>query len=120
MANELLKLSNLGPIRVVELFLPGDLDSSEFDRLNDGLADVFADPESGQGGRWILDLTHVAYLGSAGLGLLVNIRHRVKTMDGRLALCQMTPRLHQIFKTCSLERLFTITRTRDDAVKALL
>ena len=120
MAEELLKLSTLGPIRVVELFLPGDLDSSEFDRLNEGLADVFADAESGQGGRWILDLTHVAYLGSAGLGLLVNIRHRVKTMNGRLALCQMTPRLHEIFKTCSLERLFTIARTRDDAAKALL
>ena len=119
MANELLKVSPLGPIRVVELFLPGDLDSTEFDRLNEGLAEIFADVENGAAARWILDLTHVAYLGSSGLGLLVNIRHRVKSMDGRLALCQMSPRLHQIFKTCSLERLFTITRTREDAVNAL-
>jgi anti-anti-sigma factor len=119
MADDLLKVSPLGPTQVVELFLPGDLDSTEFDRLNEGLADVFANPQNGRGGRWIIDLTHVAYLGSAGLGLLVNIRHRVKTMDGQLALCQMSPRLHQIFKTCSLERMFTITRTREDALKAL-
>jgi anti-anti-sigma factor len=120
-SEELLKVSSLGPVRLVELFLPGDLDSSEFDRLNEGLVDVFTprEDEEQQGGRWIIDLTHVAYLGSAGLGLLVNIRQRVKSSDGKLALCQMTPRLHQIFKTCSLERLFTITRTREDAVRAL-
>ena len=119
--DELLKVSTLGPIRLVELFLPNDLDSSEFDRLNDGLVDVFtpAEGEDQQGARWIIDLTHVAYLGSAGLGLLVNIRQRVKSANGQLALCQMNPRLHQIFRTCSLERLFTITRTREDAVRAL-
>jgi anti-anti-sigma factor len=120
MANdELLKVTTHGPVHVVELFLPGDLDSTEFDRLNDGLVDLFSDPVGGQGGRWVIDLTHVSYLGSAGLGLLVNIRQRVKAMGGQLALCQMTPRLHQIFKACSLERLFTITRTREDALKAL-
>jgi anti-anti-sigma factor len=119
MADELLKVSTHGHVRVVELFLPGDLDSSEFDRLNESLADLFNDPEGEQGGRWVLDLTHVAYLASSGLGLLVNIRQRVKNAGGALALCQMSPRLHQIFKTCSLERLFTITRTRDDAVRAL-
>ena len=118
---ELLKVSTLGPIRLVELFLPGDLDSSEFDRLNDGLVDVFtpSEDEQQQGPRWIIDLKNVAYLGSAGLGLLVNIRQRVKSANGQLALCQMNPRLHQIFRTCSLERLFTITRTREDAVRAL-
>jgi len=119
--DELLKVSALGAIRLVELFLPGDLDSTEFDRLNDGLVDVFTPPDDQgqQGARWIIDLTNVAYLGSAGLGLLVNIRQRVKSANGQLALCQMNPRLHQIFRTCSLERLFTITRTREDAVRAL-
>src|SRR3954464_9389251 len=103
MSIELLKVSTLGPARLVELFLPGDLDSTEFDRLNDELVGVFSpgDDEAQQGGRWIIDLTHVTYLGSAGLGLLVNIRQRVKSMDGQLALCQMNPRLHQIFKACS-------------------
>ena len=119
MADDLLKVSTHDHVQVVELFLPGDLDSTEFDRLNDGLVDLFNESEDGRGGRWVLDLTHVAYLGSSGLGLLVNIRQRVKTLGGRLALCQMNPRLHQIFRTCSLERLFTITRTRDDALKAL-
>lgn len=116
MPQELLKLSQLGPVTVVELFLPDALDSTEFDRLNDGLDDVFRDKT---GGRWILDLANVVYMGSAALGLMVNIRQRVKSSDGKLALCQMNSRLQQIFKACCLEKLFTIVRTRDDAAKAL-
>jgi anti-sigma B factor antagonist len=116
MPTELLKVSNLQSVNVVELFLPDDLDSTEFDRLNDGLATVFSNQPNA---RWILDLAQVQYLGSAALGLMVNIRYRVKSMEGRLALCNLSTRLQQIFKTCCLERLFIITRNRDDAVKAI-
>jgi anti-anti-sigma factor len=116
MPSELLKVSSEKSVNVVELFLPDDLDSSEFDRLNEGLATLFSDQPNT---RWILDLAQVRYMGSAALGLMVNIRHRVKTMDGRLTLCHMSTSLHQIFKACCLERLFTITRTREDALKLL-
>ncbi|HEY7119817.1 MAG TPA: STAS domain-containing protein [Tepidisphaeraceae bacterium] len=116
MPSELLKVSNLQSINVVEMFLADDLDTTEFDRLNDGIADVFRDEP---GGRWLLDLAKVNYMGSAVLGLMVNIRHRVKGMGGRLALCNMSPRLHGIFKACCLERLFTIARTRDDGLRYL-
>jgi anti-anti-sigma factor len=112
----LLKVSSIRSVNIVELFLPDHLDSTEFDRLNDGLSTVFADQPNA---RWILDLAQVTYMGSAALGLMVNIRHRVNTMNGRLALCHMSTSLHQIFRTCCLERLFTITRTRDDAIKLL-
>jgi len=116
MPTELLKVSIIRTVNVVELFLPDDLDSSEFDRLNEGLSTVFTDQPNA---RWILDLAQVTYMGSAALGLMVNIRHRIKTMNGRLALCHMSTSLHNIFKTCCLERLFTITRTREDAIKFL-
>jgi anti-anti-sigma factor len=116
MPDELLKVSPLGHATVVELYLPDALDSTEFDRLNDGLVDVFNDQV---GGRWILDLANVVYMGSAALGLMVNIRHRVKSLDGKLALCNMSPRLHQVFKACCLEKLFTIVRTREDAYRML-
>lgn len=115
MPAELLKTSTLMSVNVVELFLPDHLDSVEFDRLNERLAAVFANPN----GRWILDLANVQYMGSAVLGLMVNIRQTIKNTQGKLALCQMSPALHNIFKACCLERLFTITRTRDDALRAV-
>jgi anti-anti-sigma factor len=116
MPSKLLKLSNLKSVNVLELALPDDLDSSEIDNLNEGLATLFAEQS---GTQWVLDLSNVQYMGSAALGLMVNIRFRVKSISGQLALCHMSPRLHEIFKTCCLEKLFTITRTRDDAIKLM-
>lgn len=114
--SQLLKISNHSTINVVELALPDDLDSAEIDRLNENLAALFEDQTAN---RWVLDLSKVQYMGSAALGLMVNIRFRVKSMSGQLALCHLSPRLHQIFKACCLEKLFTITRTRDEALKLL-
>jgi anti-anti-sigma regulatory factor len=48
---------------------------------------------------------------------MVNIRQRIKDSRGQLVLCAMTPRLIEIFRTCSLERLFTIVKTRADALR---
>ena len=64
----------------------------------------------------MLDLTRLCYAGSSVLGLIVNIRQRVKQGGGRLVLCGLSDRLLQIFRTCSLERLFVIRRTEADAV----
>jgi anti-anti-sigma factor len=101
---------------VVELHLPEHLDSGEFDRLNEAMLKVFAEQPDA---AWVLDLSRLSYMGSSVLGLMVNVRQRVKEADGRLALCGMSPRLHQIFRTCCLERLFVIKPDRAGAVRAV-
>ena len=103
-------------ISVIELNLPEMLDALEFDRLNEN---VMAALNGKAGQHWVLDLAKVSYMGSAMLGLIVNIRQQIKTAGGKLVLCSMSPRLTEIFRTCSMERLFTITKTRPDALKAL-
>jgi anti-anti-sigma factor len=100
---------------VLGLTLPETLDDADFDRLMKAVLEhVAADP----GGGWVLDLTALDYAGSAMLGLMVNLRQTVRAAGGRLALCGVSPRLLQILQTCSLERLFSIHRTRPDAVRA--
>lgn len=100
-------------IRVIELTLPETLDVDEFDRLNDALLQEF----SGRGGRWILDLASVDYIGSAVLGMMVNIRQHIKGSSGQLVLCGISPRLLDIFKTCAMDRLFVFAKSRQEAVK---
>ena len=76
----------------------------EFDRFTNELWTVLdAQPAH----VWILDLAGVNYMGSATLGMMVNIRQRVKDSRGQLVMCGMSPRLLDVFRTCSLERLFT-------------
>ena len=125
MPSQQVKVTNVKPpnagqsVTVVELNLPDGLDSTVFDRLNEDLQGVFDQATTGNNHRWVLDLSNVSYLGSAALGLMVNIRHRVRSQQGKLALCNLSPRLAQIFKTCCLEKLFTITRSRDEALRAV-
>jgi len=77
-------------LHVVELTLPELIDPLEFDRLNDAM---LAELDGRADQRWVLDLGRVHYMGSAMLGLMVNIRQRIKAGGGKLVLCGMSPRL---------------------------
>ena len=114
MPADLFHLVRAESANVIELMLPDALDTVEFDRLNDS---VLHEVDGKTGERWILDLSAVTYAGSAVLGLMVNVRQRVKQGGGRLVLCGLSPRLVEIFKACCMERLFTISRTRADALR---
>ncbi|HWE02844.1 MAG TPA: STAS domain-containing protein [Tepidisphaeraceae bacterium] len=116
MTTELFQIVIVADARVVELSLPISLDSGEFDRINEALLQhVTREPHA----RWILDLSKLSYMGSAALGLLVNVRQQVKAGDGKLVLCGMSARLQQIFRTCCMERLFLIKATRGEALRAV-
>ena len=103
-------------VNVVTMRLPELIDPLEFDRINEMMLALL---DGKAAGKWVLDLAGVNYIGSAMLGLFVNIRQRVKKAGGTLVLCNMSPRLLEIFHTCSMERLFTINRTRADAMKTM-
>ncbi len=125
MGASLFTVSSVQSVNVVELDLPPTPENSDLDRLNESLlgalgttAGARANPGTGASGSWVIDLSNLEYAGSAVLGLLVNFRQRVRQVGGRLVLCGLSPRLEQIFRTCSLERLFRITGTRDEAVRA--
>jgi anti-anti-sigma factor len=110
---ELFQVTDVGPVQVIELRLPETLDSDEFGRLNESLIAAAA---GGPDRALVLDLSRLAYAGSSVLGLLVNVRQKVKEAGGRLVLCGLSDRLLQVFRTCSLERLFVIRRSREEAI----
>ena len=117
---ELFRVSRVGEVGVIELDLPETLDSDEFGRLNASLSSLIAGSAGGAsaagGAAWVLDLSHLAYAGSAVLGLMVNLRQKVKEGGGRLVLCGLSDALLTVFRTCSLERLFVIRRSRGEAI----
>lgn len=114
MSSDRFQVIAIDAVNVIELSLPQILDSDEFDRLNDKILNALGGKA---GARWVIDLAEVSYLGSSALGLMVNIRQRVKQAGGRLVLCGLSQRLLEIFHTCCLERLFTIVRDREEAIR---
>ncbi|MGH7178914.1 MAG: STAS domain-containing protein [Tepidisphaeraceae bacterium] len=114
MGIEFFRIESTPQAAIVDLRLPEAIDSTEFDALNDALTGAIA---SSPLDAWVIDLSAVSYMGSAMLGLMVNVRQQIKSRNGRLVLCAMHPRLLDIFRTCCMERLFTIVRTRAEALK---
>jgi anti-anti-sigma factor len=100
-------------VHVIEMKLPEQLDPSEFDNLNQSLLALLDGKTKG----WVLDFSAVDYVGSAMLGLMVNFRQRVQSQKGRLVLCGVSSRLLEIIRTCCMDRLFPIAKTREQAVK---
>jgi anti-sigma B factor antagonist len=116
MSSDFVHVTVVHSISVIELRLPEQLDSTEFDQLNEALMGVL---DRGIKANWLLDLSSVDYMGSSVLGLMINIRQHIKTGGGKLALAGLSPRMTQIFRTCCLERLFQIGRDREEAMKLL-
>ena len=108
------RVSNEGNVHTIELALPIVVDPVEFDRLNDGIARAI---ENQAGERWVMDLSGVQYVGSALLGLLVNVRQRIKSAGGKLVLCGLSEHVTKALRTCSLHTLFTVTVARAEAEK---
>src|SRR4051812_24230317 len=111
---DLFQVSTDQSVNVVEMTLPEYMDSTEFDRLNESLMGLF---DGKRPKSWVIDLTAVSYMGSAMLGMMVNFRQRVQSGKGRLVLCGVSPRLLEIIRTCCMDRLFPIAKTRQEAVK---
>jgi anti-anti-sigma factor len=80
---------------------------------------VLAKVRSAASARWVIDLSRCGYLGSAFLGLLVNVRQLLLGAGGSLVLCGLNDDLRDVMRTCSLERLFPIARDRAEAIKRL-
>jgi anti-sigma B factor antagonist len=114
MADELFRIFEQQSVRVIELRISPEIDALVMDTILDAVSVAL---QGNDGGAWVLDLAQVAYLNSAGLGLLVNIRFKVRKSRGRLALCGLSAGLVQLFRSCCLEQLFTIVKSRDEALR---
>ena len=67
----------------------------------------------------ILDFCNVRYLSSAVLGLLIRISKRIYECDGQLRLCNINPRIYEIFKITRLTKIFDIYPDVAGAVESL-
>ena len=74
-----------------------------------------------EGGRinLILDFCNVQFLSSAVLGLLMRISKKVYEQEGQLRLCNISPRIYEIFKITRLNKIFDIYEDVQSATESL-
>ena len=67
----------------------------------------------------ILDFCNVKFLSSAVLGLLIRVSKKVYENDGQLKLCNINPKIYEIFKITRLTKIFDIYPDVESAVRGL-
>jgi anti-sigma B factor antagonist len=93
------------------------LEEQDIGALQDSIMSVI---ESAPGGmNLILDFSKVRFLSSAVLGLLIRISKRVYQRDGQLRLCNISPKIYEIFKITRLTKIFDIYPDVESASEGL-
>lgn len=65
----------------------------------------------------VFDFEKVKFFSSQVLGLLLDIRKKIKALDGDVAISSINPQLYRVFKITHLDQVFTFFRNTDTAVK---
>ena len=68
----------------------------------------------------VLDFSTVKFLSSAVLGLLIRVSKKVYEREGQLRLCNISPRIYEIFKITRLTKIFDIYPDREAAIASFV
>lgn len=74
-----------------------------------------------QGGQMnlVLDFQNVRFLSSAVLGLLIRVSKKIYENDGQLRLCNINPKIYEVFKITRLTKVFDIYPDTESAMEGL-
>jgi len=92
------------------------LEEKAIQKLQDSIMSVV---EQAECINLILDFCNVRFLSSAVLGLLIRISKRVYQRDGQLRLCNINPKIYEIFKITRLNKIFDIYKDLEMATSNL-
>lgn len=112
-----MKMSTEEHGRVTVIIPEGDIKIGEGDVL---LRNTFRTQIEAGKKLYILDLSNVRYLDSAGLGELVASLKRVKEVGGELRICGVNQRVDDAFRVTQLVRVLDIYRSREDAMASFV
>ncbi len=92
------------------------LEEKDINALQESITSVI---EQAERINLILDFGNVRFLSSAVLGLLIRISKRIYERDGQLRLCNINPKIYEIFKITRLTKTFDIYNSIESATEGL-
>ena len=92
------------------------LEEQDIKALQDSIMSVI---EQAERINLILDFANVRFLSSAVLGLLIRVSKRIYENDGQLGLCNISPKIYEIFKITRLTKTFDIYNSVESATEGL-
>ncbi|MBM3262299.1 MAG: STAS domain-containing protein [candidate division Zixibacteria bacterium] len=71
------------------------------------------------GARIVLDMSHLRFVDSSGLGSMMLCMRRLKGAGGDLKLCGLSGSVMALFELVRMNRVFDIYPTREEAIRVL-
>lgn len=65
----------------------------------------------------VMDMSHVGYLSSAGMRMLLSTTKKLRAMSGKLAVCNVTTSVVDILKMSGFDHTLHIFKTEEEALK---
>jgi anti-anti-sigma factor len=100
---------------VLILSLSGKLDATTAKTFEDK---ILAEIEAGDR-RLMIDLSQLAHVSSAGLRVILIAAKRLRSKDGKIALCSLQDHVQQVFDLSGFSSILSIYASREEGIKAL-
>ena len=71
---------------------------------------------SGKFNNFILNLEHLKYLNSSGLGVLISILTRCRRLEGEVVVTNLSQKVKELFLITKLNSVFTVTENMEAAI----
>ncbi|QEH36341.1 Anti-sigma F factor antagonist [Aquisphaera giovannonii] len=105
-----------GDALIIHFDSPAGLNDFRNSSLRDSLYAAVQERETPQ---VALDLEQIDYLSSSGVAILVGLKRRIDTRNGKLVLFRVQPVVSDLLKVMKLDRYFPITADEPSALAAL-
>ena len=100
---------------IVVISLEGFLDTGTADKLSETFKQFFGQSVY----KFVVDLSELDYIGSAGVGVFISILDILEKHKGTIVFIHPNPRVKEVFKIFKLSIFYTITTDRASALKEL-
>lgn len=90
-----------------------DLDASNSKEFKEKMAPVLK-----EGSKVVLDMGHVKFVDSSGLGAILSCLRKLNKGDGDLFLYGLNKPVQTLFELVRMNRVFKIYASKDEALKA--
>jgi anti-sigma B factor antagonist len=106
------KISELSR-RVTVIAVAGHLDAVTVTELESKFRELMAAASY----RWIIDMTRLEYISSAGLGSFIGVLEEVRSHGGDILFAGLTPKTEKIFQVLGFTRIFRLFPGEREAVE---
>jgi len=96
----------------IVIVLPQRFDSANAMEIEAEIKEIL----SGNPGQVLLDLSHMDYIASAGIRILLVVTRSVMKSGGKIAFVSLQPRVRQIFEMGGFLKVFPIYATKEGAL----